>query len=222
MTRRAGSAWAAAKSAFFVPSPAFLAWLPRHAAGRRVVDCGAGSGLLEHGLRRSGCANVLSMDIRPWSGRVAEVLEMGSTDFPFRETDLAVICRPCHDFWIELTVAKANNRGAEALYVGLPRNTDSDLPAGLLGEGARHAVRAGRDGEEMVGFVAPAPRPGRRAIPRPGESMVSLPHWDAPQPMRDGGDRWVSRTGTWFLKGDETVMDPEAPDGGEPGRAPGR
>jgi hypothetical protein len=148
--------------AFFNPTPEFVDWLITYANGRRIVDCGAGIGLLEHELRAHGYTNVESIDANQRYGTLARVSIWDATQFPFTPDDLAMICRPCHDTWIEWTIGKATGNGAECLYVGLERNIGGDLPLEFVGEGVRHDIVAGEDDEIVVGFAAmtPAPVPG--------------------------------------------------------------
>ena len=138
---------------FFKPLPSFTEWLPAHAGGRRIVDCGAGMGHLEQAMVTGGYGRVVSIDVFARKNPVADVALLDARQFPFGPTDLGVICRPSHDRWIIETIARARSRGAEILYVGLPRNLDIDLDARTLARAVRHPIVAGEDCETALGFA---------------------------------------------------------------------
>jgi hypothetical protein len=197
---------------FFMPTPAFVRWLAGHAGGRRIVDCGAGTGHLELALHASGYDQVLSLDLLPRQDAVADVLMMDACRFPFRTTDLVTVCRPCHDAWVGIVLDRTQKCGAELLYVGLPRNLEQDLGEKTFCA-ARHDVCAGKDGEVVLGFGEPDLSVHHARM----TTLVSLPHWDGPQSMYDGGDRWLNDTGGWFYKNSGETVHPET----EPDAAPG-
>ncbi len=92
------------------------------AASRIVVDCGAGEAVL-HELLPMG--SIISLDIFDHGN--PHVRLMDCRDFSFRDTHLPLFIRPCHDSFVEDTLMTCYPLVESALYVGLPKNVDSDL-----------------------------------------------------------------------------------------------
>ena len=117
----------------------------------------------------------------------------------FGPSDVAVLARPCRGCWIEDLVRYATQAGAGAVYISKPANVSADFTDESAAAAAVLARDAGASGEIALAFTRPLPD-----LPlRPGERYVKLPLWRFAEPMLDGGDRWISRSGTWFPKGAE-------------------
>ena len=118
--------------------------IQEEAAGRIVVDCGAGEGVL-HEMMPVG--SIVSLDIFDHGN--PHVVLMDCRDFPFRDTHLPLFVRPCHDSFVEDTLMTCYPLVDSALYVGLLKNVDSDL--GVFSKLAIpiHAEWVGEEGERI-------------------------------------------------------------------------
>ncbi len=115
------------------------------ANGRRIIDCGAGRGLLGDMMSTE---DVVSIDIVEQDN--PRVLLEDSRGFPFSETTMPVFIRPCHSLeFVEETLMNCYRIVDSAIYISNPENVEDDL--GIFGKLAFlvHNEWEGTDGEKV-------------------------------------------------------------------------
>lgn len=135
---------------FFEPTDEFLRFVVQQADGRPVVDVGAGAGLLSQKLTALG-VKCLAIDILDRDDPLHPVYPLDATVMQFPPACYPIMARPCHSEWIEQTVDNAMQRLTQFLYVGLPKNFDTDFE--MLRNRYHLRVqkfKAGVDGERAV------------------------------------------------------------------------
>jgi hypothetical protein len=95
--------------------------IKKYARGRKIIDCGAGECELQSAIGDQ----VVSLDILPYDDTPA--IPMDARKFPMSEETLPVFIRPCHSEWVHQTIMKNITRVDSFLYIGLPKNLDTDL-----------------------------------------------------------------------------------------------
>lgn len=104
---------------FFDPCPDFVDWLFTYAAGnkRLIVDAGAGVGRLGRELGALGM-QIVSIDVVERESPESMVFPWDATEYKYKPFHLVVLARPCRGPWIEESIRRACEAGAEVLYVG--------------------------------------------------------------------------------------------------------
>lgn len=140
---------------FFEPTKNFWSYFTKHPwKWKQYHECGAGSGHLtklmwEHGLS----CRAYDMYPRGKDNEVGSQLNvMDTTTEQFGDllctNDAVIIARPCHSGWVARTMRHTFDIG-HALYVGLPKNFETDLDADdLCYEVVADDV--GQDGEKLL------------------------------------------------------------------------
>ena len=125
---------------FFEPTQDFIEWI-NHQPGR-IIDCGCGVGLLSSLFPDK----VFGIDLYERDCPLSKVYYgMCATEFPFNKNDIVLIARPDHSGWHYEVFKNALNNGLKVIYIGLPRNYDSDL----YGTDRKLLVNnAGQEGEQ--------------------------------------------------------------------------
>lgn len=177
--------------------------------GEYIVDCGAGEGHLQDVLNREvPGVQVISLDLFPGSELV---LRQDCEDWPFNAAAVPVFVRPCHSGFVERTIRKAAEDGvSRALYIGLPKNLNADLP--------------NRDAEEAEGndrYGCERSKAFRRWTGPEGELVweLTLPQgllqtfvlgrlkfWDHPSWLKVRGDGYLENIGGGRMPNDSSVI----------------
>ncbi len=113
---------------FFTPTERFweciTPWITHHRI--ELVDCGCGMGILiEKAKQRK--LKIRGVDYVKRPGQHKEVERTNVTDLSWSDTKWPLICRPSHDGWCEDVIRKAQDDGAMSIYVGLPKNYETDI-----------------------------------------------------------------------------------------------
>lgn len=128
---------------FFHPTKKWIDWLIGYADNRIIVDIGCGEGLLLKELHKSGYDRLIGVnlyirdELREYfrkTDRSIHLLEINTLEnnilkkmvSPDGKTPLFLFCRPCHGWWVDLTLPNLP-AGAEVLYVGKPGNLYDDI-----------------------------------------------------------------------------------------------
>lgn len=151
-----------------------LADLIRQYAGERtIVDCGAG----ECSLQKALGEQVVSLDIMPYPDTSAVPID--ARDFPMNSRMLPVFLRPCHSTWVHETVLKNLHKVESFLYIGLPKNlqTDLDCECSEYRVIAIHPEWTGEEGEKIWQIV---PRDYHTDDTLLTFALASSSEWDDP------------------------------------------
>lgn len=122
---------------FFEPTDEFLDWLAAYAGRRITIDVGCGEAHIVRALNDRG---VRVLGIEPawlWAGHydpmmAAQVVPTkAESSLLIRQAkdSLVLFCRPCHDLFVERTIAVLPP-GNEVLYISLPHNLGLDFDLG--------------------------------------------------------------------------------------------
>lgn len=132
---------------FFIPTDVFWSILRRLVRQITVVDAGCGVGGLLDSAKDHGIT-MIGIDVLQRETQHPDVTIANAITYPYDATTWPMICRPCHDVWVEDTITNALRASASAIYVGLPHNYYRDLGDMIsadLGE-------VGEDGEHLYFF----------------------------------------------------------------------
>ena len=112
------------RSVFVEVDDVLITLLRREAAGRLIVDCGAGMGVLGQ-----MAPEVLSIDLYPPDEPLSPVVEYDARQWPIGERHMPVFLRPDHGGWVDEVLQAETCKAKSAIYVGLETNLLMDLPA---------------------------------------------------------------------------------------------
>jgi hypothetical protein len=115
----------------------------KESAGKTIVDCGAGDGLLGSLL-----PNVISLDIFPSENPLSKIIPFDCVSFKFPDRCLPVFIRPCHSGFPAETIENNLEKFETVLYISAPQNIERDL--GYIAENfpiRRVGNWVGEDGE---------------------------------------------------------------------------
>ncbi len=181
---------------FFRPTKRFVDWVVERAAGRLIVDCGAGQGFLTKKLRDAG-ADVLALDVNEREKTFTEVVEVDCLQFDFPRSCLPIIARPSHGPWIWRVVEHAlqdwgSARAEAVLYVGKSSNVDRDLDfEGHCYDIKQLGKNCGKDGEGV--WEIRSSYAGREKLEE--WVLIQPKYWTDPEWVEDGGDYWLNLSG---------------------------
>jgi hypothetical protein len=112
---------------YFHPTPVFVRWMKAKFNGKLIFDVGSGIGHVAKALAQAGL-RVTAIDLEPRIESEFHVIKADSTKYVFERGSVLLFCRPCHNGFVERTVAKAiGSRVAAIVYVGLTKNLEDDL-----------------------------------------------------------------------------------------------
>lgn len=111
---------------FFRPKWNFVTFMEQSFKGRTIYDVGAGMGHVTKELVQVGL-NVIGFDINLRDGEYPVQPGNGLT-YSYEPGSVAMFCRPCHGFFVEMSIQRALYCGVTTfVYVGLGRNIRHDL-----------------------------------------------------------------------------------------------
>lgn len=166
---------------FFKPTKAFIELAMSDAyCYARWLDCGAGVGHLGRRLTFAGL-EVQCHDLLPRTSYEHRVEIGDCLNLHFQRDDVVVLARPSHGDWVQRVLARAATDAGRALYIGLRKNLEVDLPDMVTELVLEDAGEAG----ECVW----------RCLGMPGDvvtwHLLQTSFWHEPNWVIDGGpDKW--------------------------------
>lgn len=113
-------------SVFFEPKQEFVEWVASNYGDKMIVEVGCGKAMPSAMLQKAGL-NVISTDLYPPDDAMTKVFPMNAAQWPYMESQIGLLCRPCRGDWIHAAICKAVEGCGTMLYVGLDKHFDNDL-----------------------------------------------------------------------------------------------
>lgn len=139
---------------FFVPTDLFWKKLKELSSKfSMVIDCGTGNGDLpeeakSHNIKMAG-VDIIQRD----GNGPCEVQIIPAHRMPFSSNIWALACRPNHSGWCRDLQELAAESGAGFIYIGMPKNIDTDVDIDLNPPNDL-IPKAGEDGESMLVWLS--------------------------------------------------------------------
>ena len=205
---------------FFKPNPDFLKFLKQLVGSKTIVECGAGNGLLTKKMKEIHI-NVLPIDLFNRDSNFIS-LKQDATTFKYTKNSIVLIARPNRGEWIHNTMLQAIKTSSLIIYIGLPTHLSEDVFefANLYPNIVQFTEiykNAGEDGEVCFKIS----NKENKSISMGHESNTGtkyyLVKYQAARDLfftswfEDGGDKWLSYTGSYMPKSlEDTVLEEQS------------
>ena len=113
---------------FFEPTEEFIRIMKNYhdlIGDGLLFDIGAGKGHVSRMLADSGL-HPIAIDVNHRSKEEYPILHLNAIGYNYPDNAILMFCRPCHGYFVESILHKANNVGL-IVYVGLKKNVEDDL-----------------------------------------------------------------------------------------------